>query len=243
MGGGKFTRLYRRIMAETLSPLGFRRKGSVFWRERDSVLHLIAVDRSPFDGTFTVDIAIQALVFPYDAFDLSLGGRLDQFAPSTFPSRWDVPANDQQLVLVLRQFAEVVLRYAIPWLERFQSTRHIVDIYRADNWSIYPPPGGGPISRALIVGLCALDAELFDTGRELLSYAYSECYARMDTVAPEWTRKRKRMVEGLLGLLERGQREDIRQHLEEYKAGTRAALGVDENPIQGAAHPGSVYAG
>jgi len=225
MTKGFFQRHYRDAMKTALQPYGFKRKGSLFFRERDGLLHLLSLDRSPFDGAFPLDVAVQPLVFPFETFNLSLGGRLDRCA-SHIPARWDVPSTEAELVQSLKRFAEAVVEVGVPWLDRFQSVKDIVEIDRAASWGIWPPPGGGPVHRGVKVGLCALDAGLYDRGRELLERAYAEVYARIGEEAPEWDRERRRMLEGLLRLLDEGNTEQIRRQLEEYKQYTRRSLGI-----------------
>jgi len=223
MTRGAFSRWYRNAMGPALQPCGFKSKGSLFFRERDGVLHLLSLDRSPFDGAFTLDVAVQPLAFPFETFVLSLGARLDRLGPQ-IPPRWYVPATEAELREVLGRFADAVVRLAVPWLDRFQSVKDVVEIDRTGSWGIRPPPE--PLARFEIVGLCALDAGLYDRGRELLQQAYGRAYARIGQEAPEWARERKQMVQRLLTLLDEGNIAEIRLQLEEYKAYTRRALGV-----------------
>jgi hypothetical protein len=71
MAASAFSRLYRKVMARVLEPLGFQRKWSEFWRERDDVLYVIALHRG--DEDFTVDVAVQPLVVPYETSPLPWG--------------------------------------------------------------------------------------------------------------------------------------------------------------------------
>jgi hypothetical protein len=81
----KFVRIYRRAMGRVLAPLGFGRTAGCFWRQRDSILHLLALHRGESD--FTLDVAVQPLVVPFEAFILTLGGRIYELGPGV-PFRW-----------------------------------------------------------------------------------------------------------------------------------------------------------
>ncbi len=217
-------------MAQVLSPLGFQRKGSVFWREQGGVLHVIALDRSPFDGAFTVGVAVQPLVDPFETFSLSLGARLHQFSPG-IPPRWEVPQDKAQMERVLEECAQIIIRLAIPWLDRFQSARDIVEVQSKSAWGVWPVERSNAEQAA---ALCALDAGMFDQGKKLLRKVYEEYYADLDKRCrragidiPEWDRKREKMFRELLELLEEGDLEGVRRRLEENKAYTRRALGID----------------
>jgi hypothetical protein len=214
-----FSRSYRKVMENALNPLGFRRKASVFWREQNEILHIVSLHRIE---NFTADIAVQPLVFPFDTFILSLGARLDHFGRG-MPPRWEVPSTKLDIEHLLEQFAQKVIVYAIPWLDRFQSTRDIVEIDAKNAWGVEPPEWN---ARREIVGLCALDAEVFDRGKELLSQVYAKSYSKVNADVPQWVHGRREMFRELLELLEDSQHEKIRQRLEEYKAYTRTALGI-----------------
>lgn len=230
MAASAFSRLYRKVMARVLEPLGFQRKRSVFWRERDGLLHIIALDRSPFDGAFTVDVAVQPLVDPFEAFMVGLGARLDRFGQG-IPHRWQVPETKPEMEQVLEQFAQTVVKFAVPWLDRFQSTKDIVEIDARDAWGVWPIERSG---RMETVALCTLDAGMFDKAKKLLKKVYKEYYANLEESCrkagidvPEWDRKRRKMYRELLELLEGGDLEGVRRRLEENKAYTRTALGID----------------
>jgi|YNPBryBLVA2012_1023415.scaffolds.fasta_scaffold40201_1 hypothetical protein len=230
MAASAFSRLYRKVMARVLSPLGFQRKGSVFWRERDGLLHIIALDRSSFDGAFTVDVAIQPLVIPYEAFMVGLGARLDRFGQG-IPHRWEVPATKPEMEQVLEQFAQTVIKSAIPWLDRFRYVQDIAEVQIKGTWGIWPVERSNAEEAA---ALCALDAGMFDQGKELLAQVFEkycsnldEAYSKAGIPVPEWARKRCQMFRELLELLEEGDLEGVRRRLEENKAYTRRALGID----------------
>jgi hypothetical protein len=219
MATDAFTRSYYHAMSKILSPLEFRRKGGVYWRERNEVLHIISLHRVE---KFTADIAIQPLVFPFDTFILNLGARLDRFGPN-LPPRWNIPNVKSELEQVVEQFSQKVLAHAVPWLDRFQSVRDIVEIDSMDAWQI------GPIewtTRREIVGLCALDARLFDKGEQLLREVYNKSYSEPDANAPQWISERRTMLHNFLELLQSKDYDAIQQRLGEYKIFTRTALGI-----------------
>jgi hypothetical protein len=224
MSKGTFLRWYRTVMREALQPCGFRSRGGLFFRERDGLLHLLSLDRSPLDGAFTLDIAVQPLALPFETFDLSLGARLDRLAPQ-IPARWRVPSTEAELKVVLGRFVDVVVEAAVPWLDRFVSVRDLVEIDRTRDWGISRGPGS-PAHRYLAVGLSALDAGLYDRARTLLERAYEAAYARVGQADPEWMRERKQMIRTLLTLLEEGNIPEIRRQVEEYKDYTRQALDI-----------------
>lgn len=229
MAASAFSRLYRKVMARALSSLGFQRKGSVFWRERDGVLHVIALHRG--DENFTVDVAVQPLVDPFETFSLSLGARLNQFGPD-IPPRWRVPEDKEQMEQVLEECAQQVLKFTVPWLDRFQSARDIVEIASRNAWGVRIM---GTLSNVEeYTALCALDAGMFDQGKKMVKKVYEEYYVNLEEHCrragidvPEWDQKRRKMYRELLELLEEGDLEGIRQRLEENKAYTRRALGID----------------
>jgi hypothetical protein len=214
-----FTRVYRKVMDRQLFPLGFRRNTGVYLREQNEILHIVSLHRVE---DFTVDIAVQPLIYPFDTYLLSLGARLERFDPS-IPPRWKVPTTRPELDQVLEHFSQKVMEYALPWLERFQSTRDIVEIDSMDAWRV------GPLewtARREIVGLCALDAQLFDKGEQLIREVYDKSYRELDANTPQWIRERRTM---LYDFLERLQNKDygaIRRQLDEYKTYTRTALGI-----------------
>jgi len=229
MAASAFSRLYRKVMARVLGPLGFQCKEGVFWRERDGLLHVIALDRSPFDGSFTVGVAVQPLVFPFEHFMLSLGERLHRFGRG-IPHRWQVPEKKPEMEQVLEQFAQTVVRFAVPWLDRFQSAQDIVKAQSKGDWGVWPVERSNAEQAA---ALCALDAGMFDQGRKLVKKVYEEYYADLEEHCrkasidvPEWDRKRRKMYQELLELLEEGNLEGVRRRLEENKAYTRRALGI-----------------
>jgi hypothetical protein len=229
MAASAFSRLYRKVMGRTLSPLGFQRKWSEFWRERGGVLHVIALHRG--DENFTVDVAVQPLVDPFETFSLTLGARLHRFGPG-IPPRWGVPEDKVQMAQVLEECAQLVLKFAVPWLDRFQSTRDIVQIAARNAWGVRIM--GTPSNVEEYAALCALDAGMFDQGKKLVKKVYKEYYAdleehcrRAGIDVPEWDRKRQKMFRELLELLEKGDLEGVRRRLEENKAYTRKALGID----------------
>lgn len=162
MAASAFSRLYRKVMGRTLSPLGFQRKWSEFWRERDGILHVIALHRG--DENFTVDVAVQPLVVPYETFSLALGARLHQFDPG-IPPRWEVPGDKAQMEQVLEECARQVIKFAVPWLDRFQSARDIVEAQSKKAWGVWPVERTNAEHAA---ALCALDAGMFDRGKKLL---------------------------------------------------------------------------
>jgi hypothetical protein len=230
MAAGVFSRLYRKVMERVLGPLGFQYKGSIFWREREEVLHIISLDRSPFDGSFTVGVAIQPLVFPSETFILSLGTRLDRL-DSGIPERWKVPVADSETERVLEQFSQKVVEFAVSWLDRFQSTRDIVEIDMKGTWGVEPLEW---VARTEIVGLCALDIGMFGKGEELLRQVYlksyrnlEESYRELGIDVPKWAHERRQILQELLKFLEDGNREGIQQRLEEYKSYTRVSLGIE----------------
>lgn len=222
MAASLFSRLYRRAMQRVLEPAGFQRKGSLFWRERGGLLHIIALDRSPFDGAFTAGVAIQAVMWPAEDFYLSVGSRLDRFAPG-IPVRWEVPSTRPEIEQVLERFSQTVARHALPWLDRFQSPRDVLQVDAADQWGIRPIERS---ARTWIVAVCALAAEdwvLAETKfRDIWPF-----YAAVGADAPEWDRRDKLLLQDILELLQRRDVETIRRRLEEYSASTRAALGLE----------------
>jgi hypothetical protein len=231
MAASAFSRLYRKVMARVLEPLGFQRKRSVFWRERDGLLHVIALDRSPFDGSFTVGVAVQPLVFPFEHFMLSLGERLDRFGPG-IPHRREVPATKPEMEQVLEQFAQTVVKFAIPWLDRFQSVQDIVEVQAKDAWGVWIVAARSNAEQA--AALCALDAGMFDRGKKLLTQVYEKYYSNLEEACskvgidiPKWDQERRQMIRELLELLEEGDLEGVRRRLEENKAYTWTALGIN----------------
>jgi hypothetical protein len=229
MAASAFSRLYRKVMARALSPLGFQRKWSEFWRERNDILHVIALHRG--DENFTVDVAVQPLVDPFETFSLALGARLHQFGPG-IPPRWEVPDDKLQMEQVLEECAQQVIKFAVPWLDRFQSARDIVQIAARNAWGVRIM--GTPSNVEEYAALCALDAGMFDQGKKLLKKMYREYYANMEESCrkagidvPEWDLRRRQMIRELLELLEEGDLEGVRRRLEENKTYTRTALGIN----------------
>ncbi len=230
MPASAFSRLYRKVMARVLGPLGFQCREGVFWRERDGLLHIVSLDRSPFDGAFTVDVAVQPLVYPFEAFMTGLGARLYRFKKRT-PHRWTVPAGEPEMEQMLGQFGGTVVELAVPWLDRFQCAQDIVETQARNKWGL--PILADRSSTEEIAALCALDAGMLERGRKLLQKVYAECYATAEEFrgnagrdVPERDRKRRQMYQELLGLLEKGDLQGLRRRLEENKAYTRAALGI-----------------
>ncbi len=217
-----FQRLYRETMNRNLEPLGFLRKEQFYWRQKEGLLHLVSLDRSSFNGAFTVDIAVQPLAFPAEYAILGLGARLDRFAPD-IPARWEVPVEEAEIRRVLDQFASLVVRYAVPWLDRFQSCQDIVEISVRNDWRVF---SCGKDGGAVLVALCALDAGLFEQGRQRVQQLLMNYYGMTNTASPEWMQKQKRMFEELEELLDRGDFAAVRERLDGYKAHTRAALGI-----------------
>ncbi len=228
MAASAFSRLYRKVMARALSPLGFQRQWSEFWRERGGVLHVVALHRG--DENFTVDVAVQPLVVPHETFSLTLGARLHRLGPG-IPPRWEVPDDKVQVEQVLEECAQLVLKFAVPWLDRFQSARDIVQVAARNAWGVWPVERSSAEQAA---ALCALDAGMFDLGKELLMQVFEkycsnldEAYSKAGIPTPEWARKRCQMYRELLELLGKGDLEGVRRRLEENRAYTRRALGID----------------
>jgi len=131
---------------------------------------------------------------------------------------------------VLEQFAHTVVRFAVPWLDRFQSAKDIVEAQSRGDWGVWPVERSNAEQAA---ALCALDAGMFDQGKKLVKKVYKEYYVdleehcrRVGIDVPEWDRKRRKMYRELLELLEEGNLEGVRRRLEENKAYTRRALGI-----------------
>lgn len=230
MASKGFTRLYHKKMASALKPIGFKRKGTVYYREINGLLHIIALNRSSFDGAFTVDVAVQPLVYPSDNIIVGLGGRLNRFGKGITP-RWQIPTDNQELLNLLVKFTEIVIENAVPWLDRFQSVRNIVEIQKNNSWGILPLASN--CSRKEYTALCALDAEMFNYGKNLLNQVIKDYYSDLETSyketgidVPDWAIKRKKRYEELVGLLNSGDLIELRRRLDEFKNYTRSALGI-----------------
>jgi hypothetical protein len=128
----------------------------------------------------------------------------------------------------VEQFAQAVIASAVPWLDRFQSSRDIVEIDTKDDWGIFPIEWS---VRTELVGLCALDAGMYGRAKKLLSQAFRKGYSNLEESAkragidvPEWARVRRRMYQELLDLLEKKDYDEIQRRLAKYRAYTWKAL-------------------
>jgi len=175
-----------------------------------------------------VDVAVQPLMFPYDGFVLGLGAQLNQFGRESSHLWWTVPTEKPEMQQTVEQFAQTVIASAVPWLDRFQSSHDVVEIDTKDDWGVFPIEWS---TRTELVGLCALDAEMYDRAEQLLNQAFEKGYGNLEESAnragidvPEWARARRQMYQELLGLLEKGDYEEIQRRLAEYRAHTWKAL-------------------
>ena len=219
-----FVRRYRKIMGAALEPEGFHRMGSHYWRERNRLLHLVLLDRAT-GGNFTVEIAIQPLFLPSEFFTWSLGGRPDDFCPGAH-DWWELP-EAEEMDAILQDFAGMVVTHGLSWLNRFQSSRDVVEAYQ-HNWGIRTAELGQVHKKWQIV-LCALDAEMYEVARRWMKKDVHPFYRDFQPFAP-WHEVQKQQVSDIWQLLQTNDQEGIRAKLAEWEAYTRDKLGIGAPP-------------
>lgn len=212
------------FMSEVLAPLGFRLKENTFWRKRGDILHHISLSGRSFSSPFNTSIAVQPLIFPFETFILSLGGRLSQYVSEETP-KWNMAVAESETMEFPHDFSQALIELAVPWLDRFQSPADIVIINKTNNWGIWPLLGGSNTERDIMIGLCAMDAGLFEDAEVLLSRAYYT-YKNVDVMSPKWQQQQRELIEEVLTLLEKREFTTIKKKGAELKEYTRGMLGI-----------------
>jgi hypothetical protein len=121
---------------DTLRPLGFRKRGCVFWRDVGGIRHLVAIHSSSSSRkgllTFTVDLAVlsEAILESWDsAFATSSGQWRERIGTylSGQDQWWEVKTLDEAEA-VGKDVAEIVNAKAIPAFEAIATPRQLLDV-------------------------------------------------------------------------------------------------------------------
>lgn len=224
MASNPFIRIYRRILEERLTLSGFHRKGSDFLRERNGLLQMVVLHKSN-PWTFTGEFAMQPLVYPFPSLFLDFGGRIDDMDPGR-KSWWDLPEEREGIEKVVRDFTDVVVKYVIPWLDRFQTCQGVVEVDLRKQWKIRKLDYPTQAKDAIVLGLCALRVDMFNAAKQYLTFARTEYRKFLKPDDPEWFKADLKLVEEYLEMLSRDDLEGIRRKLDEGEAYTRKSLGL-----------------
>ncbi|MBI4317575.1 MAG: hypothetical protein HY675_03715 [Chloroflexi bacterium] len=127
---------------------------------------------------------------------------------------------------VIEDYADVLARYVVPWLDRFPTCRDVVDTDLQKRWGIWLPDTPTKSKQAIEIGLCALAAEMVEPARTYLEFAQREYRKFLRPESSAWFREDLRLVEEYLDLLSRNDWEAIRARLAEGEAYTRKEIGL-----------------
>lgn len=230
MAASRFSRLYRKILDERLMLAGFRETQGCHWRERDRIVHVIALERSRASD-FTGLFAAMPLVTAADQFTFGFGGRVHELGPEPH-GNWPTPSpNDsEQIARIIGGYAQAIERFVLPWLDRFNRPIDLVRADQANTWGLRRPSlGFARVSRKdLELGLCALADEDLDAAESYLGSALRAYTSKTYPPGPGWDHVRATIAlcEYYLDCLRRHDLDAIRARIADAESSARRALGL-----------------
>ncbi len=224
MTTGSFARVYQQIVGKALAPHGFQPLNSNFWRIRDKVLQSIVLDKGD-SCTFAGGFGVQPIVYPLPGFIIDFGGSVDEMLPG-HGSKWVIPRERKDIEDVVGDYAHALVRHVVPWLDRFQTCRDLVETDLKKQWGIWLPNTPTKSQNAAVLGLCALATEMPNAAREYLEFAQQEYRKFLRPESPPWYREDLQLVEDFLALLAHEDWEGIRAKLAAGEAFTRQKIGL-----------------
>jgi len=235
LAASRFTRLYRKLLEKRLRPAGFTETHGYHWRERDRIVHVIALDRSRASD-FTGLFAAMPLVCPEDHFSFGFGGGVHELGPQPH-GNWPTPdpQDSEQIARVVGGYAQALERYVLPWLDRFSRPIDLVRADQANTWGLRRPSlGFAQVGRKnLLLGICALSEGDMDSGRAYLELALRAYTSKTYPPDPGWDHVRATIAlcEYYLDCLRRSDLDAIRTRIADAESSTRRALGLPPREV------------
>ena len=140
MAATEYKKVILAALAETLGPSGFRKRGSIFTRGRNDVVHLISLQSSTESTAVslrvTVNLAIwvEALADERKKPDVS-ASQWRQRIGSVMPVRndhWWVARSEAESRSVAAEICSAIQKYGLPALDAVLSTTDLAALWESD---------------------------------------------------------------------------------------------------------------
>jgi hypothetical protein len=139
MGTAKFRDVVAKSVAAVLGPLGFRKRGYVFFRNLETVIHLISIQSSVSSTSDTARMTVNlAVVCPSllepgrnpSVMESHWNERLGTLMPQAVDVWWTM-STPEETATAATEIAQAIQEFGVPALDEIRRSSDLFDVWRS----------------------------------------------------------------------------------------------------------------